>query len=84
MNIWAEYSWITWIVGLIFALLFGRSLWKYYKNAETEDKPRLVKIYIAIALISVVLFTSVYFFSHQEKSESDQTTLNEIIQTQDE
>jgi len=47
------------LIAVAFGLLYAWNMYKKYRDAEQEDKPRLVKIYAGIAVISVVVFVAI-------------------------
>ena len=50
------------IVAVAFGILYAWSLYKRFKEANDEDKPKLVKIYAFIAILSIVLFVGIRLF----------------------
>lgn len=56
----------NWTVIIIVAVLFGLiavwNFYRFYKNASDEDRPRLLKIYGVLFIVSVILVIVVRTF----------------------
>jgi len=79
-----QYWWVLWVLGLIFIVLIIRAFKRHYIESDDEEKQKLKRIYIGLAIISVILFTSIYFTTHKIPAEPETSMIEDIIQTQDE
>ena len=49
-------------VAIAFGLLYAWNMYKNYKRSSEDEKPRLLKIYAGVAVISVLIFVGIKLF----------------------